>query len=138
VHRLLFTYLEHHEIPRELWKYYDDASAHSSQREKEAADAERASIKYKQVEYMSERIGKIFDGTVTGVSHNGIFVEEKESKCEGMIRLRDLGSDFYEYKDKEMSIVGRSRKEKFEIGDSVRFKVKATDLARRIIDYVRA
>lgn len=137
VHRLLFTYLEHHEIPKELWSYYDEASAHSSQREKEAADAERASIKYKQVEYMSERIGKMFDGTVTGISPNGIFVEEKESKCEGMVRLRDLGTDFYEYKEKELAIVGRARKEKFQIGDSVRIKVKATDLAKRMIDYVR-
>lgn len=137
VHRLLFTYLEHHEIPKDLWSYYDEASAHSSQREKEAADAERASIKYKQVEYMSERIGKMFDGTVTGISPNGLFVEEKESKCEGMVRLRDLGTDFYEYKEKELAIVGRARKEKFQIGDSVRIKVKATDLAKRMIDYVR-
>ncbi|HEX8993885.1 MAG TPA: ribonuclease R, partial [Candidatus Paceibacterota bacterium] len=80
VHRLLESYLHHELVPKELWHTYDEVSAHSSQREKEAADAERASIKYKQTEYMSERVGQVFDGTVTGISQNGLFVEEKESK----------------------------------------------------------
>ena len=137
VHRLLFEYLQHRTIPKELWEYYERASAHSSQREKEAADAERASIKYKQVEYMAQRLGKLFDGVITGISPNGVFVEEKESRCEGMIRLRDLGTDFYEYKDKELAIIGRNKKERFEIGDAIRFKVSNTDLAKRVIDYVR-
>jgi ribonuclease R len=135
VHRLLFEYLQHKQIPRDLWHYYDEISAHSSQREKEAADAERASIKYKQTEYMSERIGQIFDGIVTGVSPNGLFVEEKETKCEGMVRLRDIGKEYYEYNEKTLSIIGRTTKREFRIGDRVRFKVQATDLAKRLIDY---
>jgi ribonuclease R len=135
VHRLLFEYLEHRTIPKDLWAYYDEISAHSSQREKEAADAERASIKYKQTEYMSERIGQIFDGTVTGISQNGLFVEEKETKCEGMIRLRDMGNDFFDYNEKAFAIIGRKTKKEFRIGDKVRFKVMSTDLPKRLIDY---
>jgi ribonuclease R len=135
VHRLLTEYLANGVIPKELWDYYDKACLHSSQREKEAADAERASIKYKQVEYMSTRIGQQFNGTVTGVSQNGIFVEEKETKCEGMVRLRDIGNDYFEYNDKTMTIVGKRTGKEFKIGDSVRFKVTSTDIAKRLIDY---
>lgn len=135
VHRLLTEYLANGVIPKELWDYYDKACLHSSQREKEAADAERASIKYKQVEYMSTRIGQIFDGTVTGVSQNGIFVEEKQTKCEGMVRLRDIGNDYFEYNEKSMSIVGKRTAKEFRIGTAVRFKVTSTDIAKRLIDY---
>ncbi len=135
VHRLLFEYLQHKTIPKELWHYYDDISQHSSQREKEAADAERASIKYKQVEYMTIRIGQTFDGIVTGVSKNGIFVEEKETRCEGMVRMRDLGHDYFEYNEKTLTIVGKSTKKEFRIGDKVRIKVTAADLSKRLIDY---
>ena len=135
VHRLLFEYLHDTHIAEEHLAEYDKITAHSSQREKEAADAERASIKYKQTEYMADRIGQLFEGTITGVSQNGIFVEEKQSKCEGMIRLRDLGSDYFEYNEKELSIVGRNTKKKFQIGDSVKFKVAQADVVRRLIDY---
>lgn len=135
VHRLLFEYLHDNHISSDHLAEYNKIALHSSQREKEAADAERASIKYKQTEYMTDRIGQVFDGTITGISPNGIFVEEKQSKCEGMIRLRDLGSDYFEYNEKELAIVGRSTKKTFRIGDAVRFKVAQTDIAKRIIDY---
>lgn len=135
VHRLLFEYLQHKKIPQSLWSYYDEISAHASFREKEAADAERGSIKYKQTEYMTARIGQVFDGLVTGISPNGIFVEEKETRCEGMVRLRDIGNDFFEYNEKELAIIGKRTRKTYHIGDSVRFKVTATDIARRSIDY---
>lgn len=135
VHRLLFEYLQERHIAKEHLEEYNKISAHSSQREKEAADAERASIKYKQTEYMADRIGQQFDGSVTGVSTNGIFVEEKESKCEGMIRLRDLGADYFEYNDKELAIIGKRTGKTFRIGDKVRFKVSNADITKRIIDY---
>ncbi|MEO5646554.1 MAG: ribonuclease R [Candidatus Paceibacterota bacterium] len=135
VHRLLFEYLQHKTIPKEMWHYYDEIAQHSSQREKEAADAERASIKYKQVEYMTSHVGEKFDGIVTGVSKNGLFVEEKETRCEGMVRLRDIGNDYYEYDDKNLTIVGKSTKKEFRIGDRVRLKVLSTDLNKRLIDY---
>lgn len=136
VHRLLTEYLQNNTIAEEHWAYYDKVCNHSSQREKEATDAERASIKYKQTEYMTYRIGQTFSGSVTGVSPNGIFVEEKESKCEGMIRLRELGADYFEYNEKELAIVGKRTGKSFRIGDAVTFKVVAADLNKRIIDYV--
>lgn len=136
VHRLLFEYLNQKEVPKNLLSSYEEISNHSSQREKEAADAERASIKYKQTEYMSERIGQVFDGVVTGVSQNGMFVEEKDSRCEGMVRMRDIGNDFFEYNDKELALIGRRTRKEFRIGDRVRFRVSSTDLAKRLIDYV--
>lgn len=135
VHRLLTEYLANKKIKKELLDYYDKVCLHSSQREKEAADAERASIKYKQVEYMSSRIGQQFDGVISGVSPNGLFVEEKESKCEGMVRLRDIGNDYFEYKEKELAIIGKKSQKAYRIGDRVRFKVTATDLPKRLIDY---
>ncbi|MEI6022785.1 MAG: ribonuclease R [bacterium] len=136
VHRLLTEYLNGGTIKQEHWDYYDKVCAHSSIREKEATDAERASIKYKQTEYMSYRIGQKFNGTVTGISPNGIFVEEKESKCEGMIRLRDLGADYFEYNEKQLAIIGKRTGKEFRIGDPVSFKVAATDLNKRVIDYI--
>jgi ribonuclease R len=135
VHRLLYEYLQHKTIPRDMWHYFDEISAHSSLREKEAADAERASIKYKQVEYMSARVGQSFDGVISGISKNGLFVEEKETRCEGMVRMRDLGHDYFEYNEKTLSILGKSSKKEFRIGDRVKFKVTATDLNKRLIDY---
>lgn len=136
VHRLLYEYLQHKTIPKDLWHYYDEISAHSSQREKEAADAERASVKYKQVEYMSTRIGQTFDGIITGVSRNGLFVEDKETRCEGMVRMRDIGHDYFEYDEKTLTIIGKSTKKEFRIGDRVRMKVTAADITKRLIDYV--
>jgi ribonuclease R len=135
VHRLLEAYLHNETVSKDTWANYDKIASHSSIREKEAADAERASIKYKQTEYMADRIGQQFDGSVTGVSMNGLFVEEKESKCEGMIRLRDLGDDYFEYNDKELTIVGRKTKKTFKIGDKVKFKVANADITKRMIDY---
>jgi ribonuclease R len=84
---------------------------------------------------MADRVGQQFDGSVTGVSMNGLFVEEKESKCEGMIRLRDLGDDYFEYNDKELAIVGKRSSKTFRIGDKVKFKVASADITRRMIDY---
>lgn len=136
VHRLLQSYLTGEVVNKDTWMTYDKIASHSSQREKEASDAERASIKYKQTEYMADRIGSIFDGSITGVSVNGIFVEEIESKCEGMIRLRDLGSDYFDYNDKELAIVGKRTGKTFRIGDKVKFKVTNADMTKRIIDYV--
>lgn len=136
VHRLLNDYLHNKVIKTEKWHEYDEISIHSSIREKEASDAERTSIKYKQIEYMSYHIGENFDGVITGVTEWGMFVEEKETKCEGMIRLKDIGDDYYEYQEKEMAIVGKKTKKKYRIGDQIKIKVKSADLNKMVIDYV--
>lgn len=114
---------------------FDSLCGKASRREKEAADAERGSIKYKQVEYMSYRIGQEFEGMVSGVSEWGIFVEEKKSKCEGMIRLRDLGEDFYVYDQKNGRVFGERSGKEWKIGTPVRIKVKSANLDLRVIDY---
>lgn len=135
LHRILMRVLKKDWIKKEEKGYFDRMCALASRREKEASDAERGSIKYKQVEYMSYRIGKIFDGVVSGVSQWGIYVEEMKSKSEGMIRLKDLGDDFYIYSEKNSNIVGENSGEEWRIGDRIKIKVKSTNLELRQIDY---
>ena len=135
VHRLLLEALEKRSIPKEKWQEYEKISLQSSTREKEAQEAERNSIKYKQVEYMSRRIGQKFEGTITGVTEWGLYVEEKESRCEGMIPIRELGSDFFAFDKKGMSITGKRTHRKYTLGDKIKFSVKNTDQNRKTIDY---
>jgi ribonuclease R len=134
-HRLLMRVLGG-DYPREDERgFYDKLCMQASRREKEASDAERGSIKYKQVEYMSYRIGEKFSGMVTGVSEWGIYVEEKKSKCEGMIRLRDLGDDFYNYDQKGGRVFGERTGVEYKIGTPVMIQVKNANLELRVIDY---
>ena len=136
-HRLLMRVLEG-DYPLESERgLYEKLCMQASRREKEASDAERGSIKYKQVEYMSYRVGQEFDGMVSGVSEWGIFVEEKKSKCEGMIRLRDLGGDdFYNYDQKGGRVFGEKTGVEYKIGTPVKIKVKNANLELRMIDYI--
>jgi ribonuclease R len=138
VHRFTQAYLLGEEVPEAEWASYAKTCDYASQREKEASDAERASIKYKQVEYMTYHIGETFDGVVTGLSRSGIFVEDKSTKCEGMIRLKDLGNDFFAYDEKKNEIIGRSTNKKFILGTKLKIKVVNADLTKKIIDYVIA
>ena len=100
-----------------------------------AAQAERASIKYKQIEFMADKIGKVYDGVISGISTWGIYVEIKENKCEGMIYIRDLEDDIYVYDEKNYCIVGRRTKKKYQIGDDVRIKVVRADLVKKYLDF---
>mgnify|MGYP003440276540 FL=1 len=135
VHRLLADSLAGKLMPKERWFEYEQMSTEASSREKEAADAERASIKYKQVEYMSTRIGSIFSGVITGVTEWGLYVEEKETKCEGMVRMRDLKDDFYMFDKKHMAILGKKTKKRYMLGDNVKIKVMGADMNKKTIDY---
>lgn len=137
-HRLLMLYLSGNHVPKEQWFEFETIAEVSSAREKEAADAERASIKYKQVEYMQHHIGKQFEGTITGVTEFGIFVEEKESKCEGLIRTRDLGNERFTLNEKSLTLIGDTTKKRFRIGDTVSLKVVRADLVKKVIDYTLA
>ncbi|QDH78057.1 ribonuclease R [Echinicola soli] len=132
VHRLLQHYLDGGKsADKEAW---EDKCIHSSEREKRAADAERASIKYKQVEFMSLAEDKAYDGIISGVTEWGIFVEITETKCEGMIRLQDLEDDYYEFDEKNMRLIGAKNKKMITLGDQVRVRVTNTDIDRRTID----
>jgi ribonuclease R len=137
VHRLLQMTLDGKKVSPEEFQDLEYMSRFSSDRERDAQEAEWASIKYKQVEYMRDRIGKQFIGSVTGVSKNGLFVAEVESKSEGMIRLSDLGKDFYAYDEKSQAIVGQKSGEMFRVGDKLPIIVKDANLDKRMIDYVR-
>ncbi|MDQ5893517.1 MAG: ribonuclease [Patescibacteria group bacterium] len=110
----------------------------STAREIDAAGAERESKKLKQVEYMADKIGQTFDGTISGVTEYGIYVEEKETKSEGMINIRNIGTDFYEFDKKTYSIVGQKTKKRFTLGDPIKFKVAGADLDKKILDFVPA
>ena len=135
VHRLLKEFLADRAIPKERWYEYEQMSGEASSQEKEAAEAERASIKYKQVEYMSKRVGQNYEGIITGLTEWGLYVEEKETKCEGMIRMRDLKSDYYVFDKKFMSIKGQKTHKRYTLGDKVKFKVKGADMNKKTIDY---
>ncbi len=135
VHRLLAHYLTHDPVSKETMEEYRSLSAHSSEMEKLAADAERASIKFKQAEYMNERIGKTFEGTISGVAEWGIFVEENETKCEGLVRIADLGNDFYIFEKENYRIIGKTTRKRYSLGDKVKIRVKSVDLERKSIDY---
>jgi ribonuclease R len=135
VHRLLALYLQDKVIPKERFLEYEEMSSEASNREKEAAEAERASIKYKQVEYMSTRIGKKFDGVITGVTEWGLYIEDMQTKCEGMVRMRDLKDDYYTFDKKYMSIEGKKTRRKYTLGDRVKFEVKGADMNKKTIDY---
>jgi ribonuclease R len=137
VHRLLQHYLDGGKPVNKA--EYEVKCVHSSDREKRAADAERASIKYKQVEFMSLIAGdKAYDGLISGVTEWGIYVEIIETKCEGMIRMADMDDDYYEFDEKNYCIVGRRNKKIYTLGDQVRVRVKKTDVDRRLIDLVFA
>jgi len=135
VHRLLKDFLGNKMIPKEKWYEYEHMSIEASSQEKEAAEAERASIKYKQVEYMSKRVGQTYSGVITGVTEWGLYVEENETKCEGMIRMRDLKNDYYIFDKRYMSIRGQKTHKKYTLGDKVKFKVRGADMNKKTIDY---
>jgi len=133
VHRLLELYLKNGKSVNE--EEYEKMSLHSSQMEKKAADAERASVKYKQAEYLENNIGKMYQGIISGITEWGMYVEIIENKCEGMIRLRDITDDFYVLDEKNYCIIGQRKKKKYQLGDEVRVKVKKVDLSKRQIDF---
>ena len=136
VHRLLTRYLAGGRTAQA--DKYENLCEHSSAMEQVAASAERASVKYKQVEFMSERIGIVYDGVVSGVTEWGLYVEINENKCEGMIAMRDLGDDFYEFDEKNYCLIGRRHHQKFSLGDPIKIKVARANLEKKQLDFVLA
>lgn len=136
VHRLLTRYLAGGRSAQA--DKYETLCEHSSAMEQTAACAERASVKYKQVEFMGERIGEVYDGVISGVTEWGLYVEINENKCEGMIAMRDLGNDFYEFDEKNYCLIGRRHHQKFSLGDPIKIKVARANLAKKQLDFVLA
>ncbi|MBR3100207.1 MAG: ribonuclease R [Muribaculaceae bacterium] len=135
VHRLLDRYAAtgSRSVPMET---LEDQCKHTSAQEQLAASAERASIKFKEVEYMGERLGKVYDGHISGVTEWGIYVEIDETHCEGMVSLRDLDDDFYEFDEKNYCVMGRRSRRRYQLGDAVTVQVARADLIKKQLDYV--
>jgi ribonuclease R len=133
VHRLLTRYAE--EKPSVNASEWEGRCQHSSDMEQLAANAERASIKYKQVEFMSERLGQVFDGVISGVSEWGIYVELNENKCEGMIPIRDLDDDYYIFDEKNYCLEGHRFRKKFQLGDAITVQVARANLDKKQLDF---
>ena len=133
VHRLLTSYLSE-ENPGQHDKF-EKLCQHSSKMERLSAEAERASVKYKQVEYMSDKTGQVFEGVISGVTEWGIYVEIIENQCEGMIHIRELAGDFYEYDEDNYCIKGRSTGRIYTLGDRVNIEVVKADLQKKQLDY---
>ncbi|HAR19060.1 MAG TPA: ribonuclease R [Cytophagales bacterium] len=131
-HLLLQNYLDNKPSPDRV--AFELRCKHSSEMEKLAADAERASIKYKQVEYMQMAGKKVFEGIVSGVTGWGMYVDMNETRCEGMVRMSDMNSDFFELDEKNYRLVGKKTGKTFTLGDTVHVKVKNTSLEKRTID----
>ena len=103
--------------------------------EQRAVEAERASIKYKQVEFMLDKVGKVFDGIISGVTEFGFFVEIIENKCEGMVAIRDLADDFYEYDEDNYCLTGRHNGKTYQLGDPVKIKILRANLPKKQLDF---
>ncbi|MBN3034993.1 MAG: ribonuclease R [Bacteroidales bacterium] len=134
VHRLLDRYMNGQ--PSVQKQEYEEKCEHASDMERRAQEAERASIKYKQAEYLMDKVGMEFDGLISGVSKWGIFVELEGSKCEGMISLRHMDDDFYFLDEENYRVIGQSFGKEYRLGDPVRVVVRKIDLARKQIDFV--
>jgi len=133
VHRLLFDYLN--QLPSADKAKYEEKCKHSSDMEKLAAEAERASVKYKQVEFLMDKVGQTFEGVISGVSKWGIFVEISENKCEGMVSLRDLEDDFYYLDEENYCVIGQKYGVVYKLGDKVKIIVKRANLSRKQLDF---
>ena len=133
VHRLVTRYMDGGRSVSET--KYEDLCDHSSNMEQIAANAERASIKYKQVEFMSERLGQTYDGVISGVTEWGLYVELNENKCEGMIPIRDLDDDYYEFDEKNHCLRGRRKNRIYSLGDAITVKVARANLEKKQLDF---
>lgn len=133
VHRLLARYAEGGRSVNE--KKLEEECKHSSEMELTAASAERASIKYKQVEFLSERLGEEYDGVISGVTEWGLYVEINENKCEGLVPIRDLEDDFYEFDEKNYCLMGRRTHKIYRLGDPIRIQVARANLEKKQLDF---
>ncbi len=132
VHRLLELYLDGGKSANK--QQYEEYCKHCSKMEQKAAMAERSSIKYKQVEFMQDKLGEVFDGVISGLTEWGMYVELVDTKIEGMIALRELEGDYYYFDEKNFCIEGQRTGNQFQLGDPLKVKVVRTDIVKKQID----
>ncbi|MFC2152555.1 ribonuclease R, partial [Bacteroidota bacterium] len=136
VHRMLTDYMIGEKNKNK--NKYEDFCKHTSERERRAAEAERASIKYKQVEFMKDHIGEEFEGIISGVTEWGFYVELNDSKCEGLVHIRELDDDYYFFDEDNYSIIGKRTKKTYQLGDAINIKIVRADLEKKQLDYTLA
>lgn len=135
VHRMVKHFADHEPMSDAEFAELDELALHSSEREINATEAERDSIKMKQVEYLENRIGEEFDAVISGVSDRGLYVELNETRAEGMVRMRDIGDDYFTYDEKRYRLVGERTKKQYALGDPVRVKLLAARVAEKELDF---
>jgi ribonuclease R len=135
VHRILDRYLKSEPIPKSEFSKFEKIAQEASEKEIVVQEAERDSIKYKQVEFMQNKIGQTFDCVISGVTEWGMYVEDPETKVEGLVRTKDLTDDYYKLDQKNYCIVGERTKKKFSLGDSIRVRLSSADLDRKTLDF---
>jgi len=136
VHRLLTKYQAGGRSANE--KHYEELCEHSSEMEQIAQNAERDSIKYKMVEFMGDKLGESFDAHISGITSYGIYAEIDENHCEGMVPMRDLDDDYYDFDEKNFLLRGRRHHHKYQLGDPIRIKVAKANLEKRQLDFTLA
>jgi ribonuclease R len=136
VHRLITRYQEGGRSANE--KYYEEKCEHCSDMEQIAQNAERDSIKYKMVEFMGDKIGEDFDAHISGLTAYGIYAEIDENHCEGMIPMRDLDDDYYDFDERNFCLVGRRHHHRYQLGDPIKIKVAKANLEKKQLDFTIA
>jgi len=135
IHRILERYIKNEPVPKNEFTKFEKIANEASEKEVTIQEAERESIKYKQVEFMQDKIGQEFDVVISGVTEWGMYVENPETKVEGLVRIKDLSDDFYKLDQKNYCIRGERTKKKFSLGDSLRVQLTGADLDRKTLDF---
>lgn len=135
VHRILDKHLKGKSLTNNDIATYHDIASKLTEREIDATEAERSSIAYKQVEYMLERVGNVYDGVISGITKWGVFIEENETKANGMIKFKDMTDDFYTFEKESFSVIGTETKKRYSIGDKVKIEIVGGDLANKTLDF---
>ncbi len=138
IHRLIKAHAGGAPIMPEEMQAFDKLALHASEREVAASDAERDSVKMKQVEFLSGRIGEIFDAVISGVTERGLYVELAETHADGMINVRNVGDDYFEYEEKQYRLVGRRTKKSYRLGDPIKVKLIAARIPEKELDFLPA
>lgn len=136
IHRLVKAHAGGSAITEREMREFDALALHASEREVAAADAERDSVKMKQVEFLAGRVGEEFDAVISGVTERGLYVEERATHADGMIRIREVGDDYFEYDEKRYRLVGRRTKKAYQLGDPIRVRLVAARVAEKELDFV--
>ena len=136
VHKLIFQYVTGNEVTKYNLKKLDEIADHISVCERNSVEAERLSVKLKQIEYLKDHLGEEFHAIISGVTNFGIFVKITDILAEGLIRLKDMDDDFYVYDDKKYALIGKVSKKQFRLGDKVQVKLVRVDYDRTELDFI--